>query len=145
MSWVAIARSTTSLRRPRPIGPEIAPRIVREVPLAATAAHVYTECARIWNPIHSDAAVASGAGLPGIILHGTATLALAVGVRGRRDVRWGSGARRAGRGALHRDGSAALAIRVRIHPPERDASVRFDVLNAEDRIALRDGLVCART
>jgi acyl dehydratase len=39
---------------------------------------VYTECARIWNPIHTDRAVAMGAGLPDIILHGTATLALAV-------------------------------------------------------------------
>ena len=42
------------------------------------AAHIYTECARIWNPIHSDRAVALAAGLPDIILHGTATLALAV-------------------------------------------------------------------
>jgi acyl dehydratase len=41
-------------------------------------AHVYTECARIWNPIHTDLAVARSAGLPGLILHGTATLALAV-------------------------------------------------------------------
>ena len=42
------------------------------------AAHVYTECSRIWNPIHTDARTAARAGLPGIILHGTATLALAV-------------------------------------------------------------------
>jgi acyl dehydratase len=48
------------------------------MPVAANAAHVYTECARIWNPIHTDAAVAAAAGLPGIILHGTATLALGV-------------------------------------------------------------------
>ena len=41
-------------------------------------AHIYTECARIWNPIHTDIAVARAAGLPDIILHGTATLALAV-------------------------------------------------------------------
>lgn len=39
---------------------------------------IYTECARIWNPIHSDRAYAMAAGLPDIILHGTATLALAV-------------------------------------------------------------------
>ncbi len=42
------------------------------------AAHVYTECARIFNPIHTDVAVAEAAGLPGPILHGTATLAMAV-------------------------------------------------------------------
>ena len=51
-----------------------------ELPVAVPAglAHVYTECARIWNPIHTDVAVARGSGLPDIILHGTATLALAV-------------------------------------------------------------------
>ena len=51
-----------------------------ELPVAVPAglAHVYTECARIWNPIHTDVAVARGAGLPDIILHGTATLALVV-------------------------------------------------------------------
>ena len=49
-----------------------------EVPISPTLAHVYSECARIWNPIHTDRAVALGAGLPDIILHGTATLALAI-------------------------------------------------------------------
>ena len=48
------------------------------VEIGAGAAHVYTECARIWNPIHTDISVARAAGLPDIILHGTATLALAV-------------------------------------------------------------------
>jgi acyl dehydratase len=51
---------------------------VGEIAVAATAAHVYTECARIWNPIHTDRAYARAAGLPDIILHGTATLALSV-------------------------------------------------------------------
>jgi len=51
---------------------------VGAIPVAATAAHVYTECARIWNPIHTDVAYARAAGLPDIILHGTATLALSV-------------------------------------------------------------------
>ena len=48
------------------------------VMVSAWLAHTYSECARIWNPIHTDVAVARAAGLPGIILHGTATLALAV-------------------------------------------------------------------
>lgn len=48
------------------------------VPVAAQLSHVYTECARIWNPIHTDLAIAQAAGLPGLILHGTATLALSV-------------------------------------------------------------------
>ncbi len=57
--------------------PRELPRI-GEIAVAATLAHVYTECARIWNPIHTDIAYARAAGLPGIILHGTATLALSL-------------------------------------------------------------------
>ena len=49
-----------------------------QIPVAAGTAHTYTECARIWNPIHTDRQIALAAGLPDIILHGTATLALAV-------------------------------------------------------------------
>jgi acyl dehydratase len=54
--------------------------VLGEIAVAATAAHVYTECARIWNPIHTDVDYARTAGLPDIILHGTATLALSVSV-----------------------------------------------------------------
>ncbi len=47
------------------------------IPIAREAPHVYSECADIWNPIHTERQVALGAGLPDIILHGTATWALA--------------------------------------------------------------------
>ena len=54
--------------------------------VASWAAHVYSECARIWNPIHTDLAVAREAGLSAPILHGSATLALAVSQVIRRDL-----------------------------------------------------------
>lgn len=38
---------------------------------------VYTECARIWNPIHTDIRVARAGGLPDTVLHGTECLARA--------------------------------------------------------------------
>lgn len=63
---------------PEPLGAPATTDLRSPIELAANAAHVYTECSRIWNPIHTDAAVAEAAGLPGIILHGTATLALGV-------------------------------------------------------------------
>ena len=68
--------------------PQVAgePRWSEAVDVPAGAAHIYTECARIWNPIHTDAAVAHAAGLDRIILHGTATLALAVSRVVRRDL-----------------------------------------------------------
>lgn len=48
------------------------------IPIARELPHIYTECADIWNPIHTERAVALAAGLPDIILHGTATWALAL-------------------------------------------------------------------
>jgi acyl dehydratase len=63
----------------RPVPPASAePRWSVPVAVGARAAHVYSECARIWNPIHTDIAVARSAGLAAPILHGSATLALAV-------------------------------------------------------------------
>lgn len=44
-----------------------------EVPVSRLAPHVYAECSDIWNPIHSERAVALSAGLKDIILQGTAT------------------------------------------------------------------------
>lgn len=46
--------------------------------LTAGAAHIYTEGSRIFNPIHTDRQVAINAGMDRPILHGTATLAMAV-------------------------------------------------------------------
>lgn len=77
---VAVAGGDASIETP-PELPDTTPfaaPLSQEIFVAEGAAHTYTECARIWNPIHTDRSVALGAGLPDIILHGTATLALAV-------------------------------------------------------------------
>ena len=47
------------------------------IPTARGLPHVYSECARIWNPIHTERPVALAAGVPDIVLHGTLTWALA--------------------------------------------------------------------
>lgn len=46
-------------------------------PIARELPHIYSECADIWNPIHTERRVALSVGLPDIILHGTATWAIA--------------------------------------------------------------------
>lgn len=46
------------------------------VPVGRTLPHIYTECADIWNPIHTERRIALATKLPDIILHGTATWAL---------------------------------------------------------------------
>lgn len=114
-----------------------------EVPLDPNAAHVYTECARIWNPIHTDAGVAAAAGLPGIILHGTATLAL--GVSRAIDVAFGGEAAEVGRIAGRFAAMVELPsrVRIRIGTPTAEG-VRFEVLNEAGQTAVRDGLVALR-
>lgn len=120
-----------------------------EVPILipATAAHVYTECARIWNPIHTDTATAARAGLPGIILHGTATLALAVSRV--LEVEAGNDPERVRRvaarfGAMVRMPSE-IVVRIlsRGATPDGDV-VRFEVRNLNGGLAVREGLVALR-
>ena len=49
-----------------PVSPSREPEIweIVEVPVDRFAAHTYSECARIWNPIHTDSAHAAEHGLP---------------------------------------------------------------------------------
>ena len=110
------------------------------LPIAAEAAHVYTECARIWNPIHTDRAVALRAGLPEIILHGTATLALAVS-RVIRE-RLGGDAERVTRIAGRFGAMVPMPSKcsVRIGAPDA-AAVAFEVRNEAGEPAIRDGFV----
>jgi acyl dehydratase len=115
-----------------------------EVPVSATLAHVYTECARIWNPIHTDRAVALGAGLPDIILHGTATLALAVSEALRQQER---GPATRVRAIACRFGTMVRLpsrLVVRGRRPEASADrrvVRFEALAEDGRPAVRDGTI----
>jgi len=113
------------------------------IPISANAALVYTECARIWNPIHTDEAVAEAAGLPEPILHGTATLALAVS-RVVAECFGGDAeqvVRIAGRfGAMVRMPST---LTLRVGPVQND-SVRFEVLEPGGGQAIRDGLLAVR-
>ena len=69
------------IESPPPLTPDLAVRKVETLihfPVHMT--HVYSECADIWNPIHTEEPVARAAGLPRIIVHGTILWALA-GVR----------------------------------------------------------------
>jgi acyl dehydratase len=115
-----------------------------EVPIARNLAHVYTECARIWNPIHTDRAVARAAGLPDIILHGTATLALAIS----QALRYGSRGPAAPVRALGCRFGAMVRLPSRIvvrgHRLARSADgpvIRFEALGEGGRPAVRDGVI----
>jgi acyl dehydratase len=104
-----------------------------------TDAHTYTECARIWNPIHTDVAVAKAAGLHAPILHGTATMARAVSIatsvagRAPGDVR-----RVCARFGAMVDLGAEMRIDILAVAA---AGVHLAVRNHEGAPALRDGYV----
>src|SRR5262249_9422588 len=117
-----------------------------EIPLvvSAGAAHVYTECARIFNPVHTDAAVAAGAGLPGIILHGTATMAMAVSkIVGAEAAYRPERVRRVyGRFAAMVRMPSMTTVRIKSRTAVAgDEAVSFEVLNADGGAAIRDGMV----
>jgi len=124
-----------------PAPPESGPvRWEERVDIGAALAHVYTECARIWNPIHTDVAVARAAGLPGLILHGTATLALAVSRVVRRDLT-GDPARVRGV-AVRFTGMVPLPSTIVVRG--RDASpqeIHFDAVDAAGRPVLERGVI----
>jgi acyl dehydratase len=105
--------------------------------------HVYTECARIWNPIHTEERVAKAAGLGGILLHGTATWALAAkavaeavhGPQGLRRMRVLQGQFR--RPVLPRD-----TISIRLLAIEGGGeTVDFDVLTGSGEAAMSGGRI----
>ncbi len=131
-------------RTPAPVEADGKARAEFKLPIPAVAAHVYTECARIWNPVHTDAAVAAAAGLPAIILHGTATLALAVS----RIIEAEPGgdpervARIAGRFAAMVLMPSEVVVRILSRTPiDGVDGLFFEVLNAEGQRAVRDGYI----
>jgi acyl dehydratase len=118
-----------------------------KIPIPASASHVYTECAHIWNPIHTDAKAAAEAGLPAIMLHGTATLALAVSriIAAEVSNQPGRVAEVYGRfGAMvFMPSEVSLRIVGREKVSGRPA-IFFEVISAEGGRAIRDGVVVLR-
>jgi acyl dehydratase len=119
------------------------------IPISPAAAHIYGACARLGNPvnIHTDLATAKKAGLPGTILHGTATLAMAVS----RVIAAEAAGDPTRVGRIHaRFGAMVLMpseIEVRIRASEPGAAgktVFFEVLSADGGSAIRDGFVALR-
>jgi acyl dehydratase len=127
-----------------PIVEEGEPLLECQVDVPAGMAHVYTECARIFNPIHTDASVARAAGLQSIILHGTATLALAVS----RIIESlaGNDPARIGRIACRFGAMVTMPSTLTVRVLGRDdgtnsTAVFFETLSGEGRLAIRDGVV----
>ena len=129
---------------------EPAPRWEAAIAVARHAPHVYTECADIYNPIHTERSVALAAGLPDIIVHGTLTLAYAAREILNREAA-GDPARL--RRIVCRFGGMVIpgtTVRVRLDGASDSDDGRalfFSALAADGAPAIRDGvaLVSARS
>lgn len=126
-----------------PIVEEGEPLSETRVDVPAGMAHIYTECARIFNPIHTDAMVARAAGLPEIILHGTATLAMAISQI--VDSEAGKDPTRVERIAGRFGAMVTMPSTLTVRVLARDGTVVFfELLSGEGRLAIRDGMMILR-
>jgi acyl dehydratase len=110
------------------------------IPVARHLPHVYTECAAIWNPIHTERSIALSKGLPDIILHGTATWALAGQAVVRRFA--DGDPTRLRRLGGHFKGRVIPGTTIAVGTRGDDLEprgVRVEVRNAQDEIALGGG------
>ena len=127
-------RAGEAVRDPSPLNGSLGP--VGDVAVSATAAHVYTECARIWNPIHTDIAYARAAGLPGIILHGTATLALSISAI-LRSMKIQPGAVR--RVVSRFAGMVLMPSTLSVHASRQGSEVQFETRNTRNEPVITRG------
>lgn len=119
----------------------------KEVYIPAEAAQTYTECAQIYNPIHTERRVAIAAGLPDIILHGSATQAISLSQIIELSLGGDPGRVRRYIGQLRAMVLMDSSITVRClgQSPNDDGEqiILFDVLNQSGETAVANGLVVA--
>lgn len=130
------APPTLSTAEALPLGPNAVSTLI---PIPLEMPHVYSECADIWNPIHTERAVALAAGLPDIILHGTATWALAGLTLLRREAGHDIGRLKRLTGRFSGMIIPGETIEVR-HEVDGGDQIRFEVRNASGALAISQGL-----
>lgn len=109
---------------------------IGDIAVSATAAHVYTECARIWNPIHTDVAYARAAGLPDIILHGTATLAYSISTLLRKFALHDTDARRV---VCRFAGMVRMPAALSVHASRQGREVQFETRGGQGEAVITRG------
>lgn len=118
------------------------PSRVETLAIDSLAPHIFSECARDYNPIHTDIALARRIDLPGLILHGTATFAIALSSLTNHELAGDpSRVRRFGGrlGAMLLCPSTAR-LEVRAHPTDSRWR-RFDIVTDDETPVIANGFV----
>lgn len=125
----------------------IAPLWSVELPIDPQAPHIYTECAQIWNPIHTERRIALAAGLPDIILHGSANITIALREVINRSFGGDPSRLRRFAGQFRAMVIPGRPVVVRALESRTEAAeeiVFFEMLNHEGRPAIANGVAAAR-
>ena len=122
------------------------PLWTKEFPVRLHAGQQYTECANIYNPIHTEPSVAKAAGLPDIILHGSATKA--IGLMAIVDECLDGDADRVTRLIGQLRGMVLMDTKVVVESWAEDIvgdeiRIAFRVLNEAGEPAVSNGVICA--
>lgn len=106
------------------------------------SAHIYDACAQVHFPIHTSIAFALSVGLPGTILHGTATLSYALSELLKRQAD-NDPARAQSLACCFRGmvvpGDSILVRLLAREPNENHTDLHFDVLDQNERPVIADG------
>jgi acyl dehydratase len=118
-----------------------------EVTIGLHAGQQYTEGANIYNPIHTEPSVAKAAGLPDIILHGSATKAMALTAVINRC--FNADASRITRLCGQLRGMVLMNTTITVEGlaeevVDGEKRVLFRVLNDQGQPAISNGIVCGR-
>jgi hypothetical protein len=112
-----------------------------EIPLDRWYAHRYSECASIWNPIHTEQSVAHAAGLPGTIVHGTALWALSGRVIAAAHAQGNTLGLTALSGRFTAMVKSGTPVRLRHAPSAHDPrQIVFELLNEQGAAAISSGI-----
>ena len=116
-----------------------------EIYIPRHAGQQYTECSYIYNPIHTERSVALAAGLPDIILHGSATKAHALStiVKHCFDSDPARVTRLYGqlRAMVLMDSTITVKC-VGITTRDNEQQVFYQVLNQDGELAIANGVIC---
>ena len=110
------------------------------IDVPANLGHTYTECARIWNPIHSDLATARDAGLKMPLLHGTASLALATSAVINELLETETRVTRIS-GRFSGMVMMPSTLKVKTSQKDQDSVIFFEVVNTSQQVVISDGCI----
>lgn len=117
------------------------PTRTQDIAITGLAPYVFSECARDYGAIHTDMKVAAKAGLPGLILHGTGTIAYVLSALTNHEAGGDPGVVRGFQARLSGMVLCPSVMTLRVFRGDDPGAIHFDVLTDRGDTALSHGIV----